>query len=111
MNWRLRMDLHHQPPASKAGALRVELRGCIEKEPVAGVAPASSAYKTEASLLMLGRQGQVGRARPNRTAPLRSERSMQLSQPVPDEMDARPGLAPGNPVLRTGGSMALPCAR
>lgn len=55
MNWRPRIDLHHQPPASKAGSLRVELRGCIEMEPGAGVAPASSAYKTEASLLMLGR--------------------------------------------------------
>jgi hypothetical protein len=37
--WRPRMDLHHQPPDSKSGALLVELQGCMKMVPGVGIEP------------------------------------------------------------------------
>ena len=47
MEWQTRMDLHHQPSASEAGALLIELQGfkAFKMDPPAGAAPAWSSLR------------------------------------------------------------------
>ena len=49
MKWRPRMDLHHQPPDPKSGALRIELQGYWRRLPV--LPRPGLVYKTSAWLL------------------------------------------------------------
>jgi hypothetical protein len=43
-----RVELHHQPPGSKPGALLIELRSFMRKEPASGVAPRQALGREQA---------------------------------------------------------------
>lgn len=80
--------------------------------PRTALAPPTVRFKAGCSAVELqGRwqTGRIPRCRPGRLLLPRQASSLALS--YPNEMDARPGLAPGKAVLRTAGSSALPCAR
>ncbi len=79
-----------------------------EMDPPTGLAPVSRRYHDARRFLRFGGMKWSGTSVLPRVS-RRSERRGLLSSSCP--MDTHPGLAPGNAVLQTAGSSALPCAR
>ncbi len=104
-------DLHPHWTASEAVVSALDYMG-MEVAALGGVAPPTVRFKAGCSAVELQgswQTGRIPRCRPGRLLLPRQASSLALS--YPNEMDARPGLAPGKAVLRTAGSSALPCAR
>lgn len=77
LKWRPRMDLHHQPPGPKPGALLIELRGCerIRLSVLRLPPPCSlrSALEDALSRMALPRSGLVYRTSASAALPSRNE--------------------------------------
>ena len=102
---------HHQPCASKAHALQIELRGYFLKwsvrldshQHLPGYEPDALTVKLQT------KNGRIPRCCPGPVLVPNQVSSLALSYPM--KLDVRPGLAPGNVDLRTTGSTTSPCAR